>query len=332
MAALRYIDAIREGIRAELAADPSVFVLGEDVVPGGPFGATKGLADEFGLARVLDTPISEESVMGTAIGAAAVGYRPVLEIMFADFLTLVMNQLVNHAAKLHYMSGGQLRVPLTVRAQQGATGGMGAHHSQSLEAWFAHVPGLKVVAPSDPADAKALLRAAIQDDNPVLYLEHRGLYWSRGDVPDDAGPAELGRAAVRRAGGDVTLIAFSKAVGTALAAAEELAGHDIDAEVLDLRTIAPLDTDGILESVGRTGRAVVVHEAVVTGGIGAEIAAQIQQHAWGRLEAPVLRVGAPFAPVPSSIVLEQAFVPGAAAVVDAARMVLGDLYTTAGGN
>lgn len=330
MATLRYIDAIREGIRAELAADPNVFVIGEDVVPGGPFGATKGLAEEFGTARVLDTPISEESVMGTAIGAATVGFRPVLEIMFADFLTLVMNQLVNHAAKLHYMSGGQLRVPLTVRAQQGATGGMGAHHSQSLEAWFAHVPGLKVVAPSDPADALALLRAAIQDDNPVLYLEHRGLYWTRGEVDTDAGPAELGRAAVRRPGSDITLISFSKAVDTALEAAEELTRHGIDAEVLDLRTIAPLDTDGILESVGRTGRAVVVHEAVVTGGIGAEIAAQIQEHAFGSLHAPVLRVGAPFAPVPSSLALERAFVPDRDAVVDAARAALGDLSTAGG--
>jgi pyruvate dehydrogenase E1 component beta subunit len=307
-----------------------VFVIGEDVVPGGPFGATRGLAEEFGSGRVLDTPISEETVMGTAIGAAAIGYRPVLEIMFADFLTLVMNQLVNHAAKLHYMSGGQLRVPLCVRAQQGATGGMGAHHSQSLEAWFAHVPGLKVVAPSDPADAMALLRAAIQDDNPVLYLEHRGLYWSRGEVDTDAGAAELGRAAIRRAGTDVTLISFSKAVHTALEAADTLAEHGIDAEVLDLRTLAPLDTEGILESVGRTGRAVVVHEAVVTGGIGAEIAARIQEHAWGRLEAPVLRVGAPFAPVPSSLALERAFVPGRDAVVDAARAALGDLSTAGG--
>ncbi|MCC6224634.1 MAG: alpha-ketoacid dehydrogenase subunit beta [Thermoleophilia bacterium] len=330
MATLRYIDAIRAGLRAELAADPAVFVLGEDVVPGGPFGATKGLAEEFGERRVLDTPISEETVMGMAVGAAAAGYRPVLEIMFADFLTLVMNQLVNHAAKLHYMSGGQLRVPLCVRAQQGAAGGMGAHHSQSLEAWFAHVPGLKVVAPSDPADALALLRAAIQDDNPVLYLEHRGLYWSRGEVDEEAGPAALGSAAVRRAGGDVTLIAFSKAVGTALEAAEELAGHGIDAEVLDLRTLAPLDLDGILESVGRTGRAVIVHEAVVTGGLGAELAAQIQQLAWGRLEAPVARVGAPFSPVPASLALERAFVPGREDVVDATRAVLGDLSTAGG--
>ncbi len=330
MATLRYIDAIREGIRAELAADPTVFVIGEDVVPGGPFGATKGLAEEFGSARVLDTPISEESVMGTAIGAAVVGFRPVLEIMFADFLTLVMNQLVNHAATRHYRSGGQVRVPLTGRAQPGAPGGMGAHHSQSLEAWFAHVPGLKVVAPSDPADALALLRAAIQDDNPVLYLEHRGLFWSRGEVDMDAGPAELGRAAIRRPGTDVTLISFSKAIDTALEAAEMLTQHGIDAEVLDLRTIAPLDTDGILESVGRTGRAVVVHEAVVTGGIGAEIAAQIQQHAFGSLHAPVLRVGAPFAPVPSSLALERAFVPDRDAVVDAARAALGDLSTAGG--
>jgi pyruvate/2-oxoglutarate/acetoin dehydrogenase E1 component len=315
---MRYIDAIREGMRAEMAADPTVFVLGEDVVPGGPFGATKGLADEFGAERVLDTPISEETVMGAAIGAALVGRRPVLEVMFADFLPLAMNQLVNHAAKLHYMSGGQLRVPLTVRVQQGATGGMGAHHSQSFEAWFAHVPGLKVVAPSDPADALALLRAAIRDDNPVLYLEHRGLYWRRAEVPD-APAAEIGRAAVRRAGEDVTLIAYSAAVETALEAAEDLAGEGIAAAVLDLRTLAPLDTDAILESVARTGRAVIVHEAVVSGGLGAEIAARIAERAPG---TPVARVGAPFAPVPSSLALERAFVPDRRAVAGAARSVL----------
>lgn len=322
-AQLRYIDAIREGLRAEMAADERVFVIGEDVVPGGPFGATKGLADEFGEARVLDTPISEESIMGAAIGAAMVGFRPVLEIMFADFLPLVMNQLVNHAAKFHYMSGGQLRVPLTVRAQQGASGGYGAHHSQSLEAWFAHVPGLKVVAPATPADAQALLRAAIRDDGPVLYLEHRGLYWSRAEVTEaELAPAPIGRAAIRRPGSDVTLISYSKAVGTALAAADELAGSGVDAEVVDLRTVAPLDVDTILASVRRTGRAVIVHEAVRTGGLGGEIAAVIAEHAFADLAAPVQRVGAPFAPVPASVELERAFVPGPADVVAAVRATL----------
>ncbi|ADB52497.1 alpha-ketoacid dehydrogenase subunit beta [Conexibacter woesei] len=322
MSRLRYIDGIRDGIREEMLLDERVYVMGEDVVPGGPFGATKGLAEEFGEGRVLDTPISEESVMGTAIGSAAVGYRPVLEVMFADFLTLVMNQLVNHAAKLHYMSGGQLKIPLTIRAQQGASGSFGAHHSQSLEAWFAHVPGLKVVAPSDPADAKALMRAAIREDGPVLYLEHRGLYWSKQEVDDDAGPAVIGEAAIRRPGTDVTVIALSKAVGTALDAAKQLEGEGVSVEVLDLRTISPLDTDAIIASVRRTRRAVILHEAVVSGGIGGEIAARIQEHAFADLAAPVARVGGPFAPVPSSPPLEKFFVPDVAAVVGAVQAVM----------
>jgi pyruvate/2-oxoglutarate/acetoin dehydrogenase E1 component len=238
--------------------------------------------------------------------------------MFIDFITLAMDQLVNHAAKMHYMTGGQLRVPMTIRVQGGVGGGYGASHSQSLEAWFMHVPGLKVVAPATPADAKGLLRASIRDDNPVLFVEHRGLYWSRGDAEDDA-PMSIGKAVVRRPGKDVTILAISKMLGVALQAAESLASDGIEAEVIDPRTLAPLDMPTILESVGRTGKLVVVHEAVQTGGIGAEIAARVQEAAFSDLKAPVLRVGGPDTPVPASDKLEALFVPTKDDVIDAVK-------------
>jgi pyruvate/2-oxoglutarate/acetoin dehydrogenase E1 component len=326
----RTIDAIRDALEAALATDPAVCVLGEDVTVGGPFGATKGLSDAYG-DRVRNTPISEATVMGLAIGAALSGRRPVVEIMFVDFITLAMDQLVNHAAKFHYMSGGQLRVPLTIRVQGGATGGMGAHHSQSLEGWLAHVPGLKIVVPATPADAGALLTAAIADDNPVVFLEHRGLYWARGPVPGPAASAgdELaadaraavahGRVAIRRPGHDVTVVGWSRAVTTALAAADTLVAEDIEVEVVDLRTLVPLDLDGILASVRRTSRLVIVHEAVESGGFDAEIAARVQAVAGDSLRAPIARVGAPFAPVPAAPELEALFVPSAARVAEAVR-------------
>ena len=254
-----------------------------------------------------------------AVGSAVTGLRPVLEIMFIDFITLGMDQLVNHAAKLHYMTGGQLEVPLTIRATGGVGGGYGAHHSQSLEAWFTHVPGLKVVAPYTPADAKGLLKSSIRDNNPVLFLEHRGLYWSRGEeLPADE-VVPLGQAVIRRPGKHVTILAVSKMVGTALKAAEKLAADGIEAEVIDPRTLAPLDLETVLTSVRRTGHLVIAHEAVETGGIGAEIASQVQEAAFDQLAAPVLRVGAPFTPVPTSIVLEKAFVPGEEQIIDAVR-------------
>ena len=324
MAEQRFIDAIREGLREEIARDPAVYILGEDVAVGGPFGATKGLAEEFGAHRVLNTPISEGTVVGLAVGAAALGFRPVVEVMFVDFITLAMDQLVNHAAKLHYMSGGQLRVPLTIRAQGGASGSYGAHHSQSLEAWFLHVPGLKVVMPSNPADAKGLLKAAIRDDNPVLYLEHRGLYWDRAEVPDGDHLVPLGRAAVRRPGKDVTVLALSRMVGTALEAAERLAAEGIEAEVIDPRSLCPLDLEAIVASVRKTRRLVVAHEAVERGGVGAELAAQVQEAAFDYLDSPILRVGAPFAPVPFSPALEKPFVPGAEVLLAAARKAVGN--------
>ncbi|HZU06056.1 MAG TPA: alpha-ketoacid dehydrogenase subunit beta [Chloroflexota bacterium] len=318
-----YVVAINQALREEMARDPAVYILGEDVAVGGPFGATAGLAEAFGERRVRNTPISEGTVMGLAVGAALVGLRPVVEIMFIDFITLAMDQLVNHAAKLHYLSGGQLRVPLVVRAQCGATGGWGAHHSQSLEAWFLHVPGLKIAMPATPADARGLLKAAIRDDNPVLFIEHRALYWMLGELPDGDGVVPLGRAAVLREGQAATIVATARLVHEALAAARELDAAGISVEVIDPRSLAPLDLETIVASVRKTGRVVVAHEAVLTGGIGAELAAQIQQAAFDYLDAPILRVGAPDAPVPASPRLEEAFVPGRRQLVAAVKSLLG---------
>ncbi|MBI2089785.1 MAG: alpha-ketoacid dehydrogenase subunit beta [Deltaproteobacteria bacterium] len=323
-----YLDAIRSGLREEMARDRSIYILGEDVAVGGPFGVTKGLAEEFGVGRVVNTPISEGTVVGLAVGAAILGLRPVVEVMFIDFITLAMDQLVNHAAKLHYMSGGQLRVPMTLRVQEGAMGSCGAHHSQSLEAWFLHVPGLKVVAPSNPADAKGLLKAALRDESPVVYVEHRGLYWSRGRVPEGDHVVPIGRAAVSRLGKDVTVVAFGKMVGVAQQAAERLQDEGISVEVLDARTMCPLDLETIVASVRKTRRLVVAHEAVKIGGAGAEIAAEVQQAAFNLLDSPVLRVGAVSAPVPASPVLEKEFVPGQEQIIDAVRKAVGWVRAT----
>ena len=316
------LDAIRSGLTEEMRRDSSVYVFGEDVALGGPFGVTKGMAEEFGANRVVNTPISEGTVMGLAIGAATAGLRPVVEIMFIDFITLAMDQLVNHAAKLHYMSGGQLRIPLTVRVQCGISGAMGAHHSQSLEAWLAHVPGLKIVMPANAADAKGLLKAAIRDDNPVIFIEHRGLYWSKGEVPSGDHVVPIGRAAVARSGDRVSIVALANMIGPALAAADELASEGIAAEVIDPRSISPLDIATILTSVKKTGRLVVVHEAVEQSGIGAEIIARVQHEAFFYLDSPILRVAANFAPVPAGPTLEKTFLPGKERIVAAARAAL----------
>src|SRR5581483_775401 len=307
MPELTYIEAIRAGLAEEMRRDKSVYIFGEDVALGGPFGATQGIAEKFGAHRVVNTPISEGTVMGLAIGAALAGLRPVVEIMFIDFITLAMDQLVNHAAKLHYMSGGQLKVPLTVRVQCGISGAMGAHHSQSLEAWLAHVPGLKVVMPAHPADAKGLLRAAIRDDNPVVFVEHRGLYWTKGEVPEKDSPLPIGRANILRAGDRLTIVALSSMVAP---------------EVIDPRSIAPLDVETIAASVRKTGRLIVVHEAVEPGGIGAEIAARIQQEAFYHLDSPIVRIAAPFAPIPASPRLEDQFVPTREKITVAVRAML----------
>ncbi|MPZ39321.1 MAG: alpha-ketoacid dehydrogenase subunit beta [Rhizobiales bacterium] len=323
MAEIRYIDGLRQAIEREMERDTSVIVLGEDVAVGGPFGVTAGLVERFGDRRVINTPISEDSIMGMATGAAIAGRRPIIEIMFIDFVTLAMSQLVNHAAKLRYMSGGQLSVPLVIRLQQGAVGGWGAQHSQSLEAWFQHVPGLKMVAPSNASDALGLLRAAIRDNDPVLFLEHRGLYFRKDEIPDPGTVPSLSTAKIMTPGNDLTIVTYSKMVWEAVAAAAELAQRGISAEIIDLRSLSPLDMDTLVRSVQRTHHALVVHEAVVHGGLGAEISARIQETAFDWLDAPVYRLGAPFAPVPASPVLEDAFVPNAKLIVRCAEQMIG---------
>src|SRR5689334_6288368 len=299
-----YVKAINEALARAMRADERVIVLGEDVAEGGPYGATAGLAEEFGAGRVLNTPISEGAVCGVAIGAAQAGLRPVIEIMFIDFVTLALDQLVNQAAKAHFMSGGQLSVPMVLRTQGGAGSRSGAQHSQSLEAWLTHIPGLKVVMPSSAADAAGLLASAIADPNPVVFVENKSLYFRREPVAEHPEPLALGQAHWLRRGGQVTIVALSRLVGEALTAAERLAAEGVQAEVIDPRTLVPLDLDPIAASVRRSGRAVVAHEAVRAGGFGAELAAQLQAAAFDYLEAPIQRVGAPFIPVPLSPSLE----------------------------
>jgi pyruvate dehydrogenase E1 component beta subunit len=317
-----YLRAITDTLAESMRADPCVFVLGEDVAEGGPWGATKGLVEEFGPERIRNTPISEAAICGIAIGAAQSGLRPVVEVMFIDFLTLALDQLVNQAAKAHFMSGGQLTVPLVLRTQGGAGQRGAAQHSQSLEAWLTHVPGLKVVMPSTAADAAALLRSAIADPNPVVYVENKTLYFRREEVPDDPEPVALGRAKVVREGRDVTVVALSRLVHESLAAAAELSEEGIEVEVIDPRSLVPLDLETIVQSVGKTHRLVVAHEAVTHGGYGAELASQVQAAVFDELDAPIQRVGAPFTPIPFSPPLEDAYLPGRAEVTAAVQEVV----------
>jgi acetoin:2,6-dichlorophenolindophenol oxidoreductase subunit beta len=318
-----YLGAITATLADAMRADRRVFVLGEDVAEGGPWGATAGLAEEFGSERVRNTPISEAAICGVAIGAAQSGLRPVVEIMFVDFLTLALDQLVNQAAKGHFMSGGQLSVPLVLRTQGGAGQRGAAQHSQSLEAWLTHIPGLKVAMPSAAADAAGLLAAAIADPGPVVFVENKSLYFRREEIDEPVPPVPLGRARIVRPGRDVTVVALSRLVEESVAAAEVLAAEGIEVEVIDPRTLVPLDIDAILESVGRTHRLVVAHEAVTHGGFGAEIVAQVQSASFDELDAPIARVGAPFTPVPFSPPLEDAYLPGRDEVAAAVRAVLG---------
>jgi acetoin:2,6-dichlorophenolindophenol oxidoreductase subunit beta len=320
--ATTYVKAINGALAAAMRADDRVLVLGEDVAEGGPYTATAGLAAEFGTERVRNTPISEAAIAGVAIGAAQSGLRPVLEIMFIDFITLALDQVVNAAAKARFMSGGQLSVPLVLRTQGGAGTRGAAQHSQSLEAWLTHVPGLKVVMPSRAADAAGLLASAIADPDPVVFIEHKTLYFRREAVPDRVEPVPIGRAATLREGRDVTIVALSRMVHEALTAADALAREGIDAEVIDPRTLVPLDLDAIVASVQRTNRLVVAHEAVRHGGAGAEIAAAVQERSFDDLDAPIERVGAPFQPVPLSPPLEDAYLPGADDIAAAARATL----------
>ena len=321
-----YWQALQEALREAMQRDPTVFVMGEDIgVYGGAFGVTRGLQAEFGTQRVRCTPISEATIVGAATGAALTGLRPVVEIMFMDFLTLAMDQLANHAAKFRYMYGPQARVPLVLRTPAGGGRCYGATHSQSLEAWFLHVPGIKVVAPATPADAKGLLSAAIRDDNPVLFVEHKLLYATTGEVPEDDGFVPIGSAAVRRAGRDVTLVSYSYYVGVALEAATRLAADGIDAEVIDLRTLVPMDTPAILESVRKTGRLVCIEEGTQSGGVGAEIAARVAEHAYEYLDAPIRRVAAADVPIPFSPALEPLALPSTDDIVRTVRQLFGSV-------
>ncbi|WP_199430207.1 alpha-ketoacid dehydrogenase subunit beta [Qaidamihabitans albus] len=314
---LTYAEAVREALAQAMTADERVFLLGEDIgTYGGAFGVTGDLVHSFGAERVRDTPISELGIVGAAVGAALAGMRPVVEIQFSDFTAQAMDQIANQAAKIHFMLGGAANVPLVLRAPGGSGTGAAAQHSQSLEAWFAHVPGLKVVMPSTPADAKALLLAAIDDPNPVVVLEHKLLYKERGPVPEAGTRARLGETAVRRTGEDLTIVATGVMVSRALEAADQLAGQGIQASVLDPRTLSPLDDGTIVNSVVTTGRALLVQEAPKTAGFMAEVAARIgESRAFGHLRAPIGRLCGLDVPIPYAPQLERAAVPQVADIV-----------------
>jgi 2-oxoisovalerate dehydrogenase E1 component beta subunit len=318
---LSYLDAIKEALAEEMRRDPKVFVLGEDVgAYGGAFGATQGLVEEFGEARCLDTPISESAIVGISIGAALRGYRPVAEMQFADFISCGFDQIVNQAATLHYRYGGRASVPIVIRAPSGGNVSGGLYHSQNPEAWFVHRPGLKVVAPSTPWDAKGLLKAAIRDDNPVIYFEHKYLYRrAKGPVPEGDEIVPIGTAAMRREGTDATLLTYAAMVQPSLEAADVLAGEGVEVEVIDLRSLLPYDKAAILASVEKTSRVLIVHEDVKTLGIGAELSAVISEERFDCLDAPILRVTYPDTHCPFSHVLEQHNLPSRDRIVDALR-------------
>ena len=321
---LTYLEAIREALAEEMRRDPKVFVLGEDVGPyGGAFGVTQGLHEEFGDLRVIDMPISESAIAGVSIGAALRGYRPVAEMQFADFISRGFDQIVNQAATLRYRYGGRASVPIVVRAPSGGGVSGGLYHSQNPEAWFVHRPGLKVVAPSTAYDAKGLLKAAIRDDNPVVYFEHKFLYRrAKGPVPEGDEIVPIGVAATRREGRDATLITYGAMTIPSLEAAERMAKEGVEVEVIDLRTLQPFDKAAILQSVEKTSRALVVHEDVKTLGLGAELSAVITEERFGFLDAPVLRVTYPDTHAPFSQVLERAILPTPDSIVDALRSLV----------
>lgn len=317
---ITYREAVREGLSEAMRADPDVFVMGEDIAEmGGSMGVTQGMLAEFGPERVRNTPISENGIVGAGVGAAMAGMRPIVEIMYQDFTTLAMEQLVLQAAKHRYMSGGQLKVPLTVRTQGGAGWSPGAQHAQQLEGWFVHVPGLKVVFPSTPEDVHGLLWSSIYDDNPVILFEHRTLYPIKGDVPDELTAVELGKGRIHREGSDVTVVATGRLVHEALNAAEQLESEGISVEVFDPRTLQPLDEEGLISSVMKTNRCVVAHEAVTRMGFGAELTAVVQEQAFDYLDAPIERVGSRFTPLPFAPVMEQFVIPQTDDVLAAIR-------------
>src|SRR5436189_1416598 len=318
MPELSYREAVRDALSEAMRRDDDVFIMGEDIAEmGGSMGVTQGMLAEFGPERVRNSPISEMAIVGAGIGAAIQGMRPVVEIMYEDFTTLAMEQIVNQAAKHRYMSGGQLTVPITIRTQGGAGWSPGAQHAQQLEAWFVHIPGLKVVFPSTPTDVRGLLFASIYDDNPVVFFEHRMLYGVKEEVPEELEPIELGKARVHREGEDVTVVATGRLVHEALAAAKDAEEDGISVEVVDPRTLQPLDEEALVASVKKTNRCVVAHEAVTRMGFGAEVAAVIQYQAFDWLDAPIERVGAKFTPLPFAPAMEEWCVPHANDVLEA---------------
>ena len=322
MGEMRLIEAVRKGLREELAADSSVFLIGQDIgVNGGVFRVTDGLLDEFGPERVIDSPLAESGMVGVAIGAAMNGLRPVVEVQFADFIFPAFNQIVSEAARMYYRTNGDYSVPIVIRAPYGGGVRGGLYHSQSVEAYFAHVPGLRVVVPSNPHDAKGLLKAAIRDNNPVLFFEHKLAYNTvQGDVPEGNYTVPIGKAAVRREGQQLSLISYGLSVHHCLEAAETLAAEGISCEVVDLRSVSPLDTETLLESVKKTGRICIVHEDNLTGGVGAEVAAIVAKDAFEYLDAPVQRVAARDVPsFPYSPTLEDVLLPGPPDIISAAR-------------
>jgi acetoin:2,6-dichlorophenolindophenol oxidoreductase subunit beta len=323
MRSVTLVQALNEALHLTMAGHPEVYCLGEDVGRmGGDFGVTRGLWQRFGAERVRDTPLSEAAIIGAAVGSAMVGMRPVAEIMIADFLTTCYDQLVNSAAKMHYMFNGQFKAPIVVRTATGGGFGGGPHHSQSVEGWFTNVPGLVVVAPSNPYDAKGLLIASILSDNPILFLEHKGLYGLKGDVPEESYTVPIGKAMVTRAGRDVTVVTSMKMVHEALAAANTLAKEGIELEIVDLRTLQPWDHKTVLDSVSKTHRAMVAMEAPRTGGLAAEVSATLSEELFSELAAPVMRIGALDAPIPMSPVLEQVILPSAQQIVQGARALM----------
>jgi acetoin:2,6-dichlorophenolindophenol oxidoreductase subunit beta len=324
MEEITYGQAVRDAMREEMHNNPDVFIMGEDIgVYGGAFGITYGMLDEFGCERVRDTPIAEAGIVGVGVGAAMVGMRPIVEIMFSDFLTLASDQLMNQAAKIHYMLGGRAKIPLVVRTPGGSGTGAAAQHSQSLEALFVHIPGLKVVMPSTPYDAKGLLKTAIRDDNPVVFFEHKLLYSKKGFVPAEDYTVPFGVAEIVRKGRDITLVATSIMVYRALEAAEMLAGEGIEAEIIDPRTLVPLDLETIVTSVKKTGKLMIIQEACKRGGFASEVAAEvIESEAFGYLDAPISRLAGKNIPIPYSQYLEKAAVPQVEDIVAAVKNVL----------
>ncbi len=318
---ITYLDAVREAMVQEMDRDPDVFLMGEDIgVYGGAFGVSKGMLERFGCERIRETPISEEVIAGAATGAALMGMRPIIEMMFMDFVTLAMDQLTNQAAKVRFMLGGQVSVPLVCRAPAGSGTGAAAQHSQSLEAWFIHTPGIMVVAPSTPYDAKGLLVTSIRDNNPVFFMEHKLLYRTKGHVPQELYSIPFGQAEVRRPGRDLTIIAYSHMAIRALEAADKLAAEGIEAEIVDPRTLKPLDEDTLMSSVCKTGRVLIVHEAPITGGFGGELAALFAGgEAFDYLDAPIRRLAGRDIPIPYNPILERASVPQVEDIVAAAR-------------